>query len=227
MSAHVSYLGNNWNNNIVHHYYRTPTLKLEEDDELCLSSYSTIAKKKKNQKKWWQAAWLLLIILSFGKNSEWWRVGVLLVVVTCASLQTWNFKLCVCRFHLECETTVGNIVVWWMDQQWGIAVTFWNMPQRYDWTEWRSWWCVWTDCFQTIGNSTKWCQHTAALDKDHSALPIHHCQLMKTYMPILGFYPFWDSGSFGTSETVEEKKTWGTAGWFNSKLAAFWNCQAQ
>jgi hypothetical protein len=63
-------------------------------------------------------------------------------------------------------------------------------------------------------------QHTAAVDKDHSALPIHHCQSMKTYMPILGFYPFWDSGSFGTSETVEEKKTWGTAGWFNSKLAA-------
>jgi hypothetical protein len=50
MSAHVSYLGNNWNNNIVHHYYRTPTLKLEEDDELCLSSYSTIAKKKEPKK---------------------------------------------------------------------------------------------------------------------------------------------------------------------------------
>ncbi len=109
-------------------------------------------------------------------------------------------------------TTVGNIVVWWMDPQWGIVVTFWNRPQRYDWTEWRSWWCVWTNCFQTFGNSTNPCQHAAAVDKDHSALPIHHCQSMKTYMPILGFYPLWVSGSFGTSETVAKKKklrSWG------------------
>jgi hypothetical protein len=117
------------------------------------------------------------------------------------------FQSCVCRFHLECEMTVGNIVVWWMDQQWGIAVTFWNRPHGYDWTEWRSWWCVWTNCFQTFGNSNKECQHTAAVDKDHLALPIHHCQSMKTYMPILGSYPFWDSGSFATSETVAKTKT--------------------
>ncbi len=117
-----------------------------------------------------------------------------------------SFQLRVCRFHLECEPTVGNIVVSWMDQPWAIAVTFWNRPHRSDWTEWRSWWCVWTNSFQTFDNSTKWCQHTAAVDKDHWALPIHHCQSMKTYMPILDFYPFWDSGGFGTIETVARTK---------------------
>jgi hypothetical protein len=110
--------------------------------------------------------------------------------------------LCVCRFHLECETTVGNIVVWWMDPQWGIVVTFWNRPHRYDWTEWRSWWCVWTNCFQTFGNTSKWCQHTAAVHKDHSALPIHHCQSMKTYCLFLV------SIHFETLTVLELVKLW-------------------
>jgi hypothetical protein len=43
---------------------------------------------------------------------------------------------------------------------------------------------------------------------------------MKTYMPILGFYPFWDSGSFGTGETVANKKKPRSCGMIQLKIGS-------